>query len=103
MAANHAAVVSILGSTPIATGAYSQLVAATPYACTTFVIANGTDANITLAVGAAGSEVDFVCVAAGQQQKVIIGLNQIPVGSRLAVIAALAASTKGVYSVSLLQ
>lgn len=103
MSAVHTAVVSILGSTPIATSAYSQLVASTPFPVTKLVISNGTDANITLATGASGSEIDMVCVGAGNTAVVDIGLNQIPIGTRLAVEAALAASTKGVYSVSMMQ
>lgn len=102
MATNQKNVVSIAGSTPIATGAYSQLVAATPIPFSKALIANGTDTMIKLAYGAAGSETDYAAVGPGQTELVDVGLNVMQVGTRLAVEAVGAASTTGTYSVSMI-
>lgn len=101
MAANHNSVLSIAGAS-VPTGSYAQLVAATVVGCTRIVIANGTDQNVILAVGAAGSEVDKYCVAKGTTETIPLMLNDIPLGSRLAVAAVGSAGTSGQYSVSLI-
>lgn len=102
MATSRLNVLSIAGSTPISASTWSQLVASTPVPTTRIIIANGTDANVTLSRGASGSEVSWICVAAGQNQEIPLSIGDIPVGTRLSVIAESAASTKGVYTVSLI-
>lgn len=102
MAANHAAVVSLAGSTPIATGAYTVLDAATPFKTSKIIIANGTDQSVTLAIGATGSEVDLVCVGKGATVVLDLSLNQMPAGSNLSVEAVGAATTTGTYTLSMI-
>jgi hypothetical protein len=104
MAATALNVLSLAGSTPIGTGAYVQLTAAggTPIPTTKLVIANGTNAQIQLAYGASSSEVALVAVAPTSSIVLDIGLNVLPVGVRLAVIALGSAASSGELSVSLM-
>lgn len=103
MAANHNAVLSIAGSS-VTHATYAQLVAATAVGCTKLVIANATDVNVILAVGAAGSEIDKVCIGKGCTETVnLASVQEIALGSRLAVLAVGSSDgTTGQYSVSLL-
>ena len=103
MAANHANVVSISGAGPISISAYTQIFAATPFTSTKIILANSCDQNVAISVGAAGSEVDLVCVAKGCTIVLDLSLNQIPGGSRIAGIAEGAATTSGFFTVSLIQ
>jgi len=100
MAVNQANVVST--AAVIATGAYTQLVAATPITCTTMIIANTTTQVVKLAYGASGFETDLVAVAPGASVKVDIGLNVVPKGTRLALEAIGSATASGLVAVSLI-
>ncbi len=102
MAANHAGVQTIAGNTPISTSAYSTLFSSTPYLSSKLILANSCDQNVIVAIGAAGSEVDLACVAKGAQLNLDLSLNVLPVGSRIAVLAAGAATTSGYFTASVI-
>jgi hypothetical protein len=102
MAANHANVVSIAGNGPIATGAYTAVFASAPFGSAKLVIANGTDQTVSIAVGAAGSEVDLVAVATKCTAVVDLSLNQVIAGSRISALAQGAATSTGYLTVSLM-
>ncbi len=104
MAATNLNVLTLPGSTPIATGAFTQLTASggTPIWFSKMLIANSTNTDIRLSFGASGSEVGFCVVGPGQTESLDVGLNIMPPGTRLAVEAVGAASSSGNYTVSLL-
>jgi hypothetical protein len=102
MAANHNAVSNTLGSAPISNAAYTQIFGgSTPQTVTRLTLSNSTDQNVTIAAGAAGSEVDFFTVAKGCQAEYICQPNQFPVTTRFALIAQGAATSSGSITVTL--
>lgn len=100
MAQNHANVISVAASTSLTV--YTAVFAATPFNTNKIVIANGGNSGVTLAIGAAGSEVDFIAVSAGQTLAVPVSQNTIGAGARLSICAAGAVNSSGFVTVSLL-
>lgn len=101
MAANHVKVASVIG-TSLSLTVYAALFASTPIAFQQIMLSNGTNANVTVSVGAAGSEVDTWVIPAGGCKIVPLPIGQVPVGSRLSLLAAGAVPTSGYFSAALL-
>lgn len=103
MAASQANVVSLsASSTNIPTGSYVALSAITPIACTQVELVNTTASIVVFAIGAAGSEVDLVAVGPSMERTINIGLNVMPVGSRVSLHAIGANATTGYVAMSFL-
>lgn len=103
MAANASNVPRLDSSaTNISTTVYATLVAATPINTSKIIIVNKTSSIIALAIGAASSEVQLAAVIGGGMIEVYIGLNVLPIGSRLSLIALDTTASSGLVAVSLL-
>ena len=89
-------------STNITNSAYVALIASTPIPCSKMAICNTSAQPITVAIGAAGSEVDLVTVGPALALVIDIGLNICPAGSRVALESAGATASTGFVSVSLI-
>lgn len=100
MAAVTTAVASVAAPTSLTV--YTQIFAATPFNTSKLVLANNTDQNMTIALGAAGSEIDLVCVAKGTTLDLNLSLNQCLKNTRISAHAAGAVGSSGYLTVSVL-
>lgn len=103
MAVNQNNVVTLsASSTNIPTGSYVQLVASSVIPTSRLVVVNTTSSIVKLAYGASGSETDLLAVLPSGMLSIDVGLNILPVGTRLALEAIGTAVTTGFVSVSLM-
>jgi hypothetical protein len=99
---NTANVLSLnTATTNVTTSAYVTLTSSVPVTPSQLIVVNGTSSVIKIAIGAAGSEVDFISVG-GSGTTIVEQLSKhIVIGSRISVEAISATASSGYISVSL--
>ena len=103
MAFSNANILSLnAASTNITTASYVQISASTPINMTRMYVINATSSVLILGYGASGSEIGYVAIPASSAGSYDVGLNVIPAGSRIAVIAQSATASSGYVTVSLM-